>query len=93
MAQLHFYIPDDLAEQIKARAAQARMSVSRYVAELVKRDVGLGWPKDYFKRIYSRSSAAAIAHEPSGLPEERQPLEDTGHPQHAGVRPSGGAED
>jgi hypothetical protein len=75
MAQLHFYIPDDLAERVKARAAQARMPVSRYVAELVKREVGSGWPKDYFKRIASRSSAAVIVHEPSGPPEERQPLE------------------
>ena len=75
MTQLHFYVPDALAEQIKARAAQAKMPVSRYVAELVKRDVGPGWPKDYFKRISGRTSAAAIVHEPSGLPEERQPLE------------------
>ena len=75
MAQLHFYVPDDLAEQIKARAAQAKMPISRYVAELVKRDVGLGWPKDYFKRISRGTSATAIVHEPSGPPEERQPLE------------------
>ena len=75
MAQLHFYVPDALAKQIKARAAQAKMPISRYVAELVKRDVGLGWPKDYFKRISSRTSAAAIVHEPSGPPEDRQPLE------------------
>lgn len=75
MAQLHFYVPDALAEQIKARAAQAKMPISRYVAELVKRDVGLGWPKDYFKKISSGASAAPILRDPSGPPEERQPLE------------------
>ena len=74
MAQLHFYVPDILAEQIKARAAQAKMPISRYVAELVKRDVGLGWPKDYFKRISSGAATAAIVHEASGPAEERQPL-------------------
>ena len=46
MPQLHFYVPDDVAEQIKARAALAKQPVSRYVAELVKRDVSQGWPYD-----------------------------------------------
>ena len=75
MPQLHFYVPDDVAEQIKARAALAKQPVSRYVAELVKRDVGLGWPTDYFKRISSAADGAAMRYEPSGLPEERLPLE------------------
>ena len=74
MAQLHFYVPDDLADQIEARAAEARMPGSRYVAELVKRDIGRGWPKDYFKRISSGKATAGIVHESSGLAEERRPL-------------------
>jgi len=73
--QLHFYVPDDVAEQIKARAALAKQPVSRYVAELVKRDVSQGWPKDYFERIAGVAHDALIRHEPSGLPEERLPLE------------------
>lgn len=73
--QLHFYVPDDIAEQIKARAALAKQPVSRYVAELVKRDVGQGWPEDYFKRIAGSANDAPIGHEPAGLPEERLPLE------------------
>ena len=48
MPQLHFYVPDDFAKRIKARAAQARLPISRYLAELVKRDVGQDWPKGYF---------------------------------------------
>lgn len=75
MPQLHFYVPDDVAEQIKARAAQARLPVSRYVADLVKRDVGQDWPEDYFKRISGAAEGAAIGYEPSGLPEERLALE------------------
>ena len=55
-------------------AAQARMPVSRYVAELVKRDVGLGWPKDYFKRL-SREAPPPIGKEPSGPPEDRLSIE------------------
>ena len=75
MAQLHFYVPDDVAEQIKARAAQAKLPISRYVADLVKRDVGQGWPEDYFERISGASAGAEIRYEPSGPPEERLPLE------------------
>jgi hypothetical protein len=75
MPQLHFYVPDDVAEQIKARAARAKMPVSRYVAELVKRDVGQGWPEDYFARIAGDAEGAPLRHEASGPPEERLPLE------------------
>jgi hypothetical protein len=74
MPQLHFYVPDDVAEQIKARAARAHLSISRYVADLVKRDVGQGWPKDYFERISDVVEGAAIGYEPSVPSEERLPL-------------------
>lgn len=75
MPQLHFYVPDDFAKRIKARAARARLPVSRYLAELVKRDVGQDWPKGYFERISSTEPDAFIRHEPAGQAEERLPLE------------------
>lgn len=48
MAQLHFYIPDQVAEKVKAKAEHAHLSVSKYLAELVKREVSEEWPEDYF---------------------------------------------
>jgi hypothetical protein len=63
-----------LAEQIRAFAARANMPVSRYVADLVKRDVGQGWPEGCFQRISGAAEGAALRHEPSGSPEERLPL-------------------
>jgi hypothetical protein len=75
MPQIHFYVPDDVAELIKARAAQSSLPVSRYVAELVKRDIGRGWPEDYFQRLSAAVAEAPIRYEPSGTPEERRPLE------------------
>ena len=74
MPQLRFYVPDDVAEQIRARAALAKLPLSRYVADLVKRDVGQGWPEDYFERISGAAKGAAIRYEPSGPSEERLPL-------------------
>ena len=75
MPQLHFYVPADVAKRIKARAAQAKLPISRYVADLVKREVGQGWPEDYFERISGAAEGATIRYEPSGPPEERLPLE------------------
>lgn len=48
MAQLHFYIPDQVAEKLKAKAEYAHLSVSKYLAELVKREVSEQWPEGYF---------------------------------------------
>ncbi len=73
MPQLHFYVPDEVAEQIKRRAAQAGQPVSRYVAELVMRDAGQGWPEGYFESL-GVSRDGSIPFEPSGPPEERLPL-------------------
>ena len=47
MTQLHCYVPDDIAQQVQSRASLAGLSLSRYLAELVKRDVAInkGWPE------------------------------------------------
>ncbi len=70
MPQLHFYVPDAVAEQIKRRAAKARQPVSRYIADLVMRDAGQGWPEGYFESL-TGSAKDKIRYEPSGRPEER----------------------
>ena len=75
MPQLYFYVSDDIAKKIKARAAKVKLPISRYVADLVKRDVGQGWPEDYFERIAGVTEGSTIRYEPSGPPEERLPLE------------------
>lgn len=50
MTQLHCYVPEDIAHQAQRRAEQAGLSLSRYLAELVKRDAGVSasWPDGYF---------------------------------------------
>ena len=48
MAQLHFYIPDSVAGSVKVKAEHAHLSVSKYLAELVKREVADQWPENYF---------------------------------------------
>ncbi|BCG63965.1 MAG: antitoxin [Methyloprofundus sp.] len=48
MAQLHFYLPDSLADSVRLKAEHAHLSVSKYLAELVKREVTNQWPENYF---------------------------------------------
>lgn len=49
MAQLHFYVPDSVAEKIHAKAEKERLSVSKYMAKLAKREVEEKWPANYFE--------------------------------------------
>lgn len=50
MARLQFYVEDNVAAQIKSKAAQSGLPVSKYLAALATRDAGTGsgWPKGYF---------------------------------------------
>ncbi len=50
MSQLHFYVPDEVEAQIRIRAKQANLSLSKYLAELVKRETNAQnqWPAGYF---------------------------------------------
>ena len=48
MSQIHCYIPDELAKQLKQKAEQSHLSVSKYLAMLIKREVENQWPESYF---------------------------------------------
>lgn len=49
--QLHLYLPEEIAEEVRKRAEARGLSVSRFLAELVKREVAGGWPEGYFERV------------------------------------------
>ncbi len=48
MAQLHCYIPDNLAILFKQKAKEAGLSTSKYLAYLVKKETINDWPENYF---------------------------------------------
>ncbi len=48
MAQIHCYVPDQIAEKLHKKAIHAHLSTSKYLALLVKKDMDTDWPKDYF---------------------------------------------
>ena len=76
MAQLHCYVPADIAEQAQRKAEQSGLSLSGYLAGLVKRDVHIhnGWPEGYFD-IFVPIEGAELVRPPQGDYEERLTLE------------------
>jgi hypothetical protein len=51
MAQLHLYLPDDVATEVKHRAQARGMTVSAYLAEIVRSQMKDQWPKDFFSKV------------------------------------------
>jgi hypothetical protein len=71
MAQLHCYVPDVVAEKIQQKAKQSHLSVSKYLAELVKRDAANSWPEAYFEHVIGRWQGETLKREPEGEFERR----------------------
>ena len=75
MPQLHCYVPESIAQQMQRQAAQLGLSVSAYLAELVKRDVNGGWPEGFEAALFSpQVEQSALALEPAGPAEDRMAL-------------------
>ncbi len=53
MAQLHCYVPDDIADLFRQKAKKARLSTSKYLALLVKKEASGKWPDHYFDLVGS----------------------------------------
>jgi hypothetical protein len=51
MAQLHLYLPDDLAKDVRNRAKARGMTVSAFLSELVRSQLTEGWPDDFFTKV------------------------------------------
>jgi len=70
MAQLHFYIPDALAEKLKDKAKKEHLSLSKYIAKLAKREVENQWPDGYFD-LFGKWQGEALER-PEGLSFEKR---------------------
>lgn len=75
MPQLHLYIPDELAERIQRQAQSANQSVSRYLAELVQREIVTDWPEGYFDTVVGGWQGETLERPPQGVFEQRELLE------------------
>jgi hypothetical protein len=72
MARLQFYVEANVATQIKRKAAQSNLTVSKYLAALATRDAGTdsSWPKDYFA-LFGSWAGEPLVHEAQPPLEER----------------------
>lgn len=48
MAQLHCYVPDNIAHKLQQKAKQANLSTSKYLALLIRQEIMEDWPDNYF---------------------------------------------
>ncbi len=73
MAQLHFYVPDEVEVQLRRKAQQAHLSLSRYLADLVKRETAPKnqWPEGYFDQVFGQWQGEALVRPPQGDMENR----------------------
>ncbi|MBN1865667.1 hypothetical protein JW916_00090 [Candidatus Sumerlaeota bacterium] len=74
MSQLHFYVPDETAKALRERARAAGLSVSRYLATVVRRDLGEGWPKGYFDKVVGGWQGKPLRRASQGALEKRETL-------------------
>lgn len=74
MPQLHFYLPQDLAERIQQEAKAAQKSVSSYLADLVKREMAPSWPEGFFETVVGGWRGKELRRPPQGEYEQRAPL-------------------
>jgi hypothetical protein len=75
MPQLHLYVPEDLATEIARRAESLGVSVSKYLADVVKKEVSPGWPPGYFEQVVGSITDETFQRPPQLPLEEREPLD------------------
>ena len=74
MPQLHLYLPEDVARRVRAKAQSHSLSVSRYLAELVLREVGDAWPAGFWDEVVGGWDGERIPRPQQGSLEQRDPL-------------------
>ena len=74
MPQLHFYVSDEIAERVRRRAESNHMSVSKYLAAIVKNEAGVGWPEGYFEAVVGGWKGEPLTRPSQGDFEKRNPF-------------------
>ena len=75
MPQLHFYVPEQVAERVRLEANAAGLTISQYLAELVKRELHPGWPEGFFEEVVGGWQGEPLQRGEQGNYEDRDPLQ------------------
>ncbi len=74
MPQLHFYVPEETAEELRKRAEAEGISLSRYLANLVRSKAPSGWPERFFEEVVGGWKGEPLERSPQGEYEYREAL-------------------
>ena len=76
MPQLHLYVPDATAKLLKRRAEEIGLTLSKYLAEVVRKEAdGEEWPECFFEDVLGPWEGE-LQRLPQGPYEEREDLSD-----------------
>lgn len=74
MPQLHLYVPDQIAERIRQEAQAAGLSVSQFLADVVKRELQPQWPISFFEEVVGGWQGEPLERADQGDYETREAL-------------------
>lgn len=74
MPQLHLYVPEAIAEELRRRADSRGMSLSAFLAQLVRGAIDQGWPDGFFQEIAGGWQGEPLDRAPQGTAEAREDL-------------------
>ena len=74
MPQLHFYVPEAIAEWIRQESEAAGLPVSRYLAEIVKREFHPEWPPNFFDEVVGGWQGGPLERPEQDAYDAREPL-------------------
>ncbi len=74
MPQLHFYVPETTAAVLRARARNLGQPLSKYLAGIVRRELGGDWPEGFFTELPGSWAGGPLVRAEPGEYERREPL-------------------
>ena len=73
MPQLHCSVPRDIEDELRARAKARKLPLSKFLAEVLTKEVRRGWPPGFFENVYGAWKDLDIERPPQGEYETRRP--------------------
>jgi hypothetical protein len=70
--QLHLYVSQEVADELRKRAEAEGVSTSKLLASLVERELPAAWPPGWFERVVG-GWRGELERAPVGAPEDREP--------------------
>lgn len=66
MPQLHFYVPNRVAERLREEAAAEGMTLSRYIGTVVGSSAAGNWPEGFFEEVVGGWKGRPLHRPPQG---------------------------